>query len=92
MLAGDRVDSLPPPLAAELLEGFPAVDVFIAHNSPRGVHETDPDVHQGFQALRDYLVTHSPKLLVHGHQHVNRETRIGDTRVIGVYGHALIDL
>ena len=78
--------------AVQLLRGFPAVDVFISHNSPRGLHETDPDVHQGFQALRDYLVTHSPKLLIHGHQHLDRETRIGDTRVISVYGHAFIDL
>jgi len=78
--------------AVELLRGFPAVDVFIAHNSPRGMHETDPDVHQGFQALGDYIRIHAPQLLVHGHQHMNRETQIGGTRVIGVYGHALIDL
>lgn len=80
------------PEAAYLLEGFPAVEIFIAHNSPKGVHETDTDVHQGFQALRDYVVAHSPRLFIHGHQHVNRTTQIGGTRVVGVYGHAFIDL
>lgn len=27
-----------------------------------------------------------PRWFIHGHQHVDQETQIGDTRVIGVYG------
>jgi hypothetical protein len=37
-------------------------------------------------ALTDYIGRHSPRLLIHGHQHVNRETRVGGTRVVGVFG------
>jgi hypothetical protein len=32
------------------------------------------------------------KLLIHGHQHADRETQVGATRVVGVYGHRLIDV
>lgn len=69
-----------------LLDRFPAVDVFVAHNSPRFVHDRDDDVHFGFEALGEYLARAKPRLLIHGHQHINRESRIGATNVIGVYG------
>jgi predicted phosphodiesterase len=38
-----------------MMGGFPPVDVFVAHNSPRGVHEKDSDVHQGFLGFSDYI-------------------------------------
>jgi Icc-related predicted phosphoesterase len=68
------------------LAGFPAVDVFVAHNSPRGVHDRDDEVHHGFEAFGPYIERAEPRLLIHGHQHVNRETMVGETRVVGVYG------
>jgi len=72
--------------AEAFLEAFPAVDVFISHNSPRGVHDREDGVHTGFTALNSYIERSTPRLLLHGHQHQERETRVGDTRVIGVYG------
>lgn len=36
---------------SDMLAGFPPVDVFIAHNSPRGVHDRDDEIHTGFDAL-----------------------------------------
>jgi Icc-related predicted phosphoesterase len=69
-----------------LLESVPAVDVFVAHNSPRGIHHRNDDVHVGFEASVRYIERVQPRQFLHGHQHVNRETRIGATRVIGVYG------
>lgn len=72
--------------AAELLAALPAVDVFLSHNSPRGIHDREDEVHIGFDALNTYLARARPKALVHGHQHVDRETRAGQTKVIGVYG------
>lgn len=78
--------------AARLLQQLPAVDILITHNSPWGVHEVDDHVHQGFQALTDYLRRHAPRLLVHGHQHIRRETQVARTRVVGVFGHAFLDL
>lgn len=78
--------------ADAFLAGFPSVDIFISHNSPRGVHDRDDGVHTGFAALNSYIERAKPGLLLHGHQHLERETRVGETRVIGVYGWKAIEL
>ena len=54
------------------LREFPPVDVFVAHNSPRGIHERDGDVHQGFDGFIDYLDRVSPRYFLHGNQHLSR--------------------
>lgn len=74
------------------LEAFPAVDIFLSHNSPRGVHDREDDVHTGFIALNTYIERAAPRLLLHGHQHLERETLVGRTRVIGVYGWRMIEV
>ena len=75
-----------------LLRTFPAVDVFVAHNSPRGVHERDRDTHQGFDGFLEYIQRARPKYFLHGHQHRSAITRIGETTVIGVFGETFIDI
>ena len=70
----------------QMLRSFPAVDVFVAHNSPRGIHDKEDEVHVGFRAFVDYIHRAKPRLFLHGHQHVDIETLIGETRVVGVYG------
>lgn len=35
---------------------------------------------------------HAPRLLIHGHQHVNRETLSGGTRVVGVHGSRVVEV
>ena len=75
-----------------LLRSFPRVDVFVAHNSPKGFHERDDDVHQGFDGFLDYIERTHPRYFIHGHQHLNLTTRIGGTTLIGVYGEANIDI
>jgi Icc-related predicted phosphoesterase len=69
-----------------LLDSFAPVDIFVAHNSPRGVHDQDDDVHYGFDAFNAYIRRAHPRLLIHGHQHVNQETLVEGTRVVGVFG------
>ena len=78
--------------AVTLLKDFPHVDVFVSHNSPRGIHDKEDEVHTGFEALSEYIRMQKPKVLIHGHQHVNSETEVGGTRVIGVYGHRVIEI
>jgi predicted phosphodiesterase len=68
-----------------LLASFPPVDVFVAHNSPRKIHERDAEVHVGFDAFVGYIKRTCPRFL-HGHQHVNQKTQFAETRIIGVYG------
>jgi uncharacterized protein len=72
------------------LSGFPAVNIFVSHNSPRYIHDQEDEVHCGFHGLRRYIERTQPRLLIHGHQHRNVETMISNTRVIGVYGWKLL--
>ena len=74
------------------LKDFPPVDVFVAHNSPRGVHDKEDDTHYGFDAFNDYIKTRRPKVFIHGHQHIRRQTKIEETVVIGAYGAQVIEL
>ena len=73
-----------------LLDAFPPVDIFLSHNSPRHVHDRDDGIHYGFDALTSYIERTQPKLLIHGHQHLMKESQIGETRVIGVHGYRII--
>lgn len=75
-----------------LLAGFPPVDIFVTHNSPRNMHERDSEVHVGFEAFNRYIERAQPRFVFHGHQHVNQETVIGRTRVIGVFGQRRIEI
>ncbi|MCW1886532.1 hypothetical protein OKA04_17470 [Luteolibacter flavescens] len=68
------------------------MDIFIAHNSPAGIHERDDHVHQGFDAFLKYIETSRPRYFLHGHQHLRQTTMIGDTRVIGVLGEEVIEV
>jgi len=72
------------------LARFPRVDVFLSHNSPRGIHDQDDDVHYGFDGLKSYILRTQPSLVIHGHQHVDRRTQEGQTTVIAIYGYKLI--
>lgn len=74
------------------LENFPPVDVFVAHNSPSGIHERDSDVHQGFGAFLEYIERVQPRYFLHGHQHLRQTTVLGRTEIIGVFGEQLIEL
>lgn len=74
------------------LAAIPAVDVFISHNSPRRIHDREDEIHTGFSGLNIYIERSAPRLLLHGHQHQERETRVGLTRVIGIFGWKVIEL
>jgi Icc-related predicted phosphoesterase len=76
----------------QLLQTFPPVDVFVAHNSPRQIHDRDDNVHLGFEAFVDYIHRTHPRLFIHGHQHMNQETCISGTKVIGVYGQKRLEI
>lgn len=50
-----------------LLSGFPSVDVFVAYNSPRNIHERNTEVHVGFEAFNRYIERAQPRPFIHGH-------------------------
>lgn len=75
-----------------MFRSFPRVDVFIAHNSPRGFHERGGETHQGFDGFVEYIRRTRPRFFIHGHQHLNSVTQIEETTLIGVFGEKVIDL
>ena len=75
---------------ATLLKDFPRVDIFIAHSSPT-IHAKDDGIHTGFTAFDQYIREKQPRLFLHGHQHIDRETIFGATKVIGVYKHRVLE-
>jgi len=75
-----------------MLSAFPAVDIFIAHNSPLKIHDKDDDVHIGFEGFNQYINRTNPRFFLHGHQHLSEETIVGRTRVIGTYGSRIIEV
>ena len=77
---------------AQQMSFFPRVDVFIAHSPPRGIHDRDDIVHQGFEAFRAYILRKSPGIVIHGHVDLDRETRFGNTRVIAAVGAKIVEL
>jgi Icc-related predicted phosphoesterase len=77
---------------ADALRTFPPVDIFVAHNSPRLIHDQDDEVHNGFVAFTEYIQRANPRFFLHGHQHIHQETRLGLTRVAGTYRHRFIAL
>lgn len=74
---------------SSMMKYFPSVDILITHNSPAGIHERDRDVHQGFEGFTDYIERARPRLMIHGHQHHDQMTVIGETTIAGVYGERL---
>ena len=76
----------------DLMAGFPPVDIFIAHNSPRGVHDRDDEVHLGFVAFSNFIQRCQPKLFLHGHTHIAQESLVGRTQVIGTFGHRFLNI
>ena len=75
--------------AMALLSCYEYVDIFLAHNSPFGINENSDN---GFEGILNYIQENNPKYVLHGHQHINQETIIGNTKIIGIFGSKLLTL
>ena len=42
---------------------FPGTDIFISHNSPRGIHDRNDGIHTGFDGLTSFIARAKPKIL-----------------------------
>jgi uncharacterized protein len=72
-------------------------DIVITHGPPAGINEGIDAPHRGLRAIRRAVEWMRPRLLLHGHVHpygrdIAREAQLGETRVINVVGHRLIEL
>jgi hypothetical protein len=70
-----------------------ALDIFVSHAPPWGIHDQPDLPHQGIKAFRWLIETCKPSYHFHGHIHVYRQdvqtvTRHGSTMVINTYGFA----
>jgi Icc-related predicted phosphoesterase len=69
-----------------------ALDVFITHAPPTGIHDMPDRAHKGIDAFIWLLKVFKPGLHLHGHIHIYRpdkvrRTQFHSTTVINVYGH-----
>lgn len=72
-------------------ETLPKADILLSHTSPYGIHETNQYSHQGLFGLRNYIDKHRPKYNIHGHQHIDKMTKLKNgTVVIGIYGASVL--
>ena len=68
------------------------LDLFISHAPPWQIHDQDDWPHQGIKAFRWLIQVFKPRYHLHGHIHIYhnnavRETQIGPTTVMNVYGY-----
>jgi uncharacterized protein len=52
---------------SHLLQTLPCADIVISHNSPKGIHDKPGIAHEGYIGLIQYMDTHLPQYLLHGH-------------------------
>lgn len=73
------------------------LDMMITHTPPRGIQDHTDMAHKGFESLLGFMDRFKPSVLLHGHSHrydpmMPTYTRYGETDVINVYGHLLLEM
>jgi Icc-related predicted phosphoesterase len=91
-----RALQLAPALALNRLRYGRALDIFVAHAPPRGIHDAEDLAHTGFDVFLRLMDAARPRYLLHGHSHVYRsdavtQTRYKDTTVVNVYPYRVIE-
>jgi predicted phosphodiesterase len=83
-------------LRARAALGFKPVDILLTHAPPRHCGDREDPAHHGFDCLHDVVRALRPRLLVHGHIHPHGQPvpdrQLGDTTVLNVVGHRVIEL
>lgn len=84
-------------LALRVRLGARRLDILITHGPPAGVNEGSDAPHRGLKAVRRAVEWMRPRYLLHGHIHpygrqIPREALLGETRVINVVGHRMIEI
>ena len=79
------------------LIGRPAPQIFVTHSPPFGIGDDDDPAHVGFESFLGLIDRHEPALWVHGHVHlygpeVQRVASRGQTKVVNVFGHRILEL
>jgi Icc-related predicted phosphoesterase len=74
-------------------------DAFVTHAPPLGLGDREDVAHTGFETFLGLMDRFSPPFWLHGHVHLYgtearemRETKRGETRVINVFGHRILEV
>lgn len=73
------------------------VDIFLAHATPRKVHDLEDNCHKGFSCYNWFIKKFKPVYFVHGHIHLydsraERVTEYEGTKVVNAFGYTVIEL
>jgi Icc-related predicted phosphoesterase len=79
------------------LTGRPGPRVFVTHSPPFGLGDGEDHAHVGFESFLGLIDRHEPSLWLHGHVHLygpegQRVVRRGETKVVNVFGHRIIEV
>jgi hypothetical protein len=71
-------------------------DILVSHAPAHGIGDGEDICHRGFKTFLELMDEHSPKYLIHGHQHLSygrqpRVHRYKDTRVVNAYGYHILE-
>jgi Icc-related predicted phosphoesterase len=90
------VPLLPKLMLARIRHGR-GLDLFLTHAPPFGVHDASDYAHVGFAVFRGFLRYFRPRLMVHGHTHLNQNlkqtiSRLHGCHIISVFQYRVVDL
>jgi Icc-related predicted phosphoesterase len=79
------------------LFGKPKPRIFVTHSPPFGLGDAEDHAHIGFESFVGMIDRHRPELWLHGHVHLygskqQRITSRGDTKVLNVFGHRILEI
>lgn len=73
------------------------IDILLTHAPVFGIGDGKDQAHVGYQSFIKMLDKYNPKLMVHGHMHLNygicqREHRYKDTRIVNAFDHYIFEI
>ncbi|MCC6612517.1 MAG: metallophosphoesterase [Anaerolineae bacterium] len=74
-----------------------AIDIFVAHSPPFGIHDAKDLPHHGFKSFLNFLDWYRPRYMVHGHIHtydrrVTTVTDYLDTRIMNINPYTILEI
>jgi Icc-related predicted phosphoesterase len=92
-----RARALSARILCRKLAGRPGPRIFVSHSPPFGFGDDEDPAHIGFASFLSLIDRHEPSLWLHGHVHLygpegQRVVRRGETKVVNVFGHRIIDV
>ena len=73
------------------------IDILLTHAPAYGIGDGKDQAHIGYQSFINLLDKYQPKLMIHGHMHLNygnfqREQQYKSTRIINAFDQTIIEL